>query len=71
MKLHSEISIGWIIVYAGLLLSLSGKDSIQSARANIPLTDSISKGKLFKYFQDSTSDSRENAYLDMPETIKK
>jgi hypothetical protein len=46
MKLHSEMSIGWVIVYACFLASLSGKTStesnVQGDHISISPKDSIS-----------------------------
>jgi len=61
MKLHSEISIGWILLYACVLASLPGEDSSEKARptinANISPKDSsmANNYRLITYPGDSSN----------------
>ena len=54
MKLHSEISVGWILLYACVLLSITGGSAEVPAVKDIPAGNSIIKEKDVHYFQDSS-----------------
>jgi hypothetical protein len=64
MKLHSEMSIGWIIVYAVVLASLSGSTSTEgnsqkTSEANSSAGESIDR-KPGQIFRDSSEVFRTN-----------
>ena len=57
MKLHSELSLGWVVLYTSILMSIPGRyifgdNELQSATMIVQPDSLAGKWKLIEYFQD-------------------